>query len=37
VGRGCPLPTGGGVWEGGSSPEKKFAFFASKSHVFDAL
>jgi len=29
----------GGVWEGGCalSPEKKFAFFASKSHVCDAL
>jgi len=44
VGRGCPplpvhpLPTGRWVWGGAMPPpHKNFAFFASKSHVCDAL
>jgi len=38
-GGGVPLPTGGrGLGRGcAPSPEKKLAFFASKSHVCDAL
>ena len=37
-GRGVPLPTGGGVRVGGCAPSlEKNCFFASKSHVCDAL
>jgi len=37
-GGGVPLPTGGGVWGVGYAPSsEKNAFFASKSHVCDAL